>query len=335
MRKNIFIIAEAGVNHNGSVKKALQLIDAAVDAGADAVKFQTFKTDQLVCQYAKKARYQQKNSAADETQYAMLKKLELDERAHVELLQYSQEKNIEFLSTPFDIDSIDLLARLGLRTFKIPSGEITNLPYLRKIGSLRTQVIMSTGMADLQEICEAVDTLVTNGTDKKNITILHCNTEYPTPMVDVNLLAMKTIAEKTGIRVGYSDHTLGIEVSIAAVALGAVVIEKHFTLDRTLPGPDHSASLEPPELKRLVLAVKNVYQALGNAEKKASNSELKNREIVRKSIVACKEIKKGESFTEENLCVKRPGSGLSPMLWDSVVGLMARRDFREDEQIEM
>jgi N,N'-diacetyllegionaminate synthase len=335
MEKEIFIIAEAGVNHNGSLERALKLIDAAVEAGVDAVKFQTFKTEKLVCRHAAKAAYQQQSTSADETQYAMLKKLELDEKTHKELLRYCQSRNIKFLSTPFDLDSVELLAGLGLRLFKVPSGEITNLPYLRKIGSLHSRVILSTGMADLQEIGEALNILLQAGTQKDDIVILHCNTEYPTPLEDVNLRAMRTIGDRFGVRVGYSDHTLGIEVSVAAAALGAVIIEKHFTLDRTLPGPDHGASLEPHELKQLVQAVRNVSKALGSPEKKPSLSELQNREVVRKSIVAGKPIAKGDVFTEENLGVKRPGNGLSPTMWDTVLGQIACRDFSEDEMIEL
>ena len=331
MSEKVFIIAEAGVNHNGSIDMAKKLIDVAAEAGADAVKFQTFKTDKTVSRKAQKADYQKNTTDAGETQYDMVKKLELDVSTHKELMSYCLEKNIMFLSTPFDHDSIDLLDELGLKIFKIPSGEITNLPYLRHIGKLNKEIIMSTGMADIGEIEDALDILVNAGTDKNNITVLHCNTEYPTPMTDVNLRAMQTIANTFKIRTGYSDHTLGIEVPVAAVALGAKVIEKHFTLDKTLPGPDHQASLEPQELKLMIESIRNIEKALGDGIKKPSKSETPNKTIVRKSIVAKKAIKKGEILSEDNLSIKRPGNGISPMRWDEIIGTIAQKDYEEDE----
>ena len=330
---SVFIIAEAGVNHNGSISIAKDLIDAAVLSGADAVKFQTFKTEHLVSKNARKAAYQKQTTDADESQFEMIKKLELDVETHKELIHYCEEKGIMFLSTPFDHDSIDLLDRLGLEIFKIPSGEITNLPYLRHIGALKKKVILSTGMADLGEIEDALDVLVNAGTSKEKITILHANTEYPTPMEDVNLRAMQTIADAFKVNVGYSDHTLGIEIDIAAVAMGAKVIEKHFTLDKTMDGPDHKASLEPEELKAMVTAVRNIELALGNGVKKPSKSESKNMAVARKSLVAKKEIQPGELLTEENLAVKRPGDGISPMRWDEVLGRRAERAYKTDELI--
>ena len=329
-----YIIAEAGVNHNGSLEFAKKMIDSAVTAGADAVKFQTFKAEKVVSRYAPKAEYQKKTTTADESQLEMIKKLELDEVAHKELLACCRTRNIQFLSTPFDLESIDLLNKLGLEIFKIPSGEITNLPYLRKIGALKKEIIMSTGMSDLGEIENALDVLAGAGMKLKNITILHCNTEYPTSMQDVNLKAMQTIkAAFPGIRVGYSDHTEGIEVPIAAVAMGATIIEKHFTLDKNMEGPDHKASLEPDELTAMVKAIRNIEKVLGTGIKKPSPSELKNKPIARKSIVAARNIRKGESFTEENLTVKRPGTGISPMRWDEVIGQRASKDYQQDELI--
>jgi len=331
--RKIFIIAEAGVNHNGSIDLAKQMIDVALEAGADAVKFQTFKTENLVSKNAPKADYQKVTTGGSESQFEMIKKLELDETAHKILFTYCREKSIQFLSSPFDLDSIDLLNKLGMEVFKIPSGEITNLPYLRKIGGLNKKVIMSTGMADLKEVEDALDVLTNVGTELKNITVLHCNTEYPTPMEDVNLRAMITIAQAFGVCVGYSDHTLGIETSIAAVALGAQVIEKHFTLDKNMEGPDHKASLEPDKLKNMVHAIRNIENALGNGIKKASPSELKNKPIARKSIVAACKIKRGEIFTEKTIIVKRPGTGISPMRWDEIVGKPSTKDYHEDDLI--
>ena len=331
-----FIIAEAGVNHNGSLELAKKLIDVASEAGADAVKFQTFKAEKLVSRYAPKAEYQKKKTTADESQLEMVKKLELDAAAHKTLIDYCKNKNIRFLSTPFDLESIDLLSELGLDIFKIPSGEITNLPYLRKIGALKKEIILSTGMADLGEIEDALDVLMEVGTELEDITVLHCNTEYPTPTHDVNLRAMLTIkAAFPGIQVGYSDHTLGIEIPIAAVAMGATVIEKHFTLDKNMEGPDHRASLEPDELKAMVCAIRNIEKALGSGIKKPSPSELKNILIARKSIVAARNIQKGESFTEENLTIKRPGTGITAMRWDEVLKMTATRDFNADEIIDL
>jgi N,N'-diacetyllegionaminate synthase len=332
--KKVFIIAEAGVNHNGDINLAKKLIDVAVDAKVDAVKFQTFKASNLLLKDAKKADYQQKNmNENDNSQYNMLKKLELDIDTHKELIKYCNSKNIMFLSTPFDNDSIDMLNKLDLEIFKIPSGEITNLPYLRHIGSLKKEVILSTGMADIGEIEDALDVLLQEGTLKENITILHANTMYPTPMEDVNLKAMVTIGNTFDVAFGYSDHTLGIEVDIGAVALGASVIEKHFTLDKTMQGPDHKASLEPDELKAMVKAIRNIEIALGSSIKKPSKSETPNIKVARKSIIANCEIKKGEIFTEKNLAIKRPGNGINPMRWDEIVGTIALKDYKVDELI--
>jgi N,N'-diacetyllegionaminate synthase len=321
------IIAEAGVNHNGSIESAKKLIDVATESGANYVKFQTFKAETLVTQFAKKAEYQKNITDKNESQFDMIKKLELDRAAHEELIEYCKSKDIRFLSTAFDHDSIDMLTELDIPFFKIPSGEITNLPYLRHIGRMGKPIIMSTGMSTLKEVRSALNILMEAGAKKDEITILHCNTEYPTPMEDVNLKAMLTIGDELGIKIGYSDHTLGIEVPIAAVALGATVIEKHFTLDRKLPGPDHAASLEPNELNAMVTAIRNIEKAMGDGVKKPSPSEIRNITIARKSIVAKKPIKKGELFSEENLTVKRPGTGISPMEWDNVMGKPANRDY--------
>ncbi len=330
-----FIIAEAGVNHNGSLEMALQMVDAAVAAGADAVKFQTFKAEKVIAVNAPKAGYQKDTTGVDESQLEMVKKLELDETAHTRLYQYCKHKGILFLSTPFDLESIDLLNRLGLEIFKIPSGEITNLPYLRKLGALNKRLILSTGMADLGEIEDALDVLTESGTPLGKITVLHCNTEYPTPFEDVNLRAMLTIRNAfPGITVGYSDHTSGIDVPIAAVAMGAAVIEKHFTLDRNLPGPDHRASLEPHELSVMITGIRRIEKALGTGVKKPSPSEMKNKPVARKSIVAACPIQKGELFTEKNITVKRPGTGISPMRWDDILGWRATRNYGKDEQLE-
>ena len=334
-KDKVLVIAEAGVNHNGSLVTAKQLVDVASEAGADMVKFQTFSADRLVTMSANKAEYQNKTTGASESQYAMIKKLEISLEMHEDIIAYCKQCNIEFFSTGFDIQSIDLLVDLGLEQFKIPSGEITNLPYLRHVGKYAKPVILSTGMANMGEIEAALDVLETSGTQRKNITILHCNTEYPTPMEDVNLKAMLTIRDAFGVAVGYSDHTLGIEVSIAAVAMGATVIEKHFTLDRTLPGPDHKASLEPGELKEMVQAIRNIEKAIGDGIKRPSTSEMKNILIVRKSIVAANPIKAGESFTNKNLTVKRPGIGISPIRWDEFLERTAIRDFAPDELIEL
>ena len=329
----VFIIAEAGVNHNGSIELAKKLIDVASESGADAVKFQTFKAEKLVSKNAQKADYQKQTTDTKESQFDMIKKLELDMDTHKELMAYCKTKNIMFLSTPFDHDSIELLNDLGLEIFKIPSGEITNLPYLRHIGKLNKKAILSTGMADIGEIEDALDILILAGTKKENITVLHANTMYPTPMEDVNLKAMVTIGNSFGIAFGYSDHTLGIEVDIAAVALGACCIEKHFTLDCTMEGPDHKASLEPDELKAMVKAIRNIELALGSSVKKPSKSEIPNMQIARKSIVAKIGIKKGEILSEENIAIKRPGSGINPMRWDEIVGTVATKDYKEDELI--
>lgn len=333
--KRIFIIAEAGVNHNGSVDIAKKMIEIAVDVGADAVKFQTFKAEKVISKFAPKAHYQKETTNKDESQLEMARKLELDKNVHKELVNYCKEKNIIFLSTPFDLGSVELLNNLGLKIFKIPSGEITNLPYLRKIGKLGKKVIISTGMADLKEIENALNILIEEGTAKEDITVLHCNTEYPTPFEDVNLLAMLTIKDTFKVNIGYSDHTLGIEIPIAAAALGATTIEKHFTLDRNMQGPDHKASLEPNELKAMVKAIRNIEKAMGDGIKKPSPSELKNKLVARKSIVAAKEIKKGNFFSRENITTKRPATGLSPMDWDKVKGKIAKRDFQEDELVEL
>ncbi len=331
---SVFIIAEAGVNHNGSVELAKKLIDVASEAGVDAVKFQTFKTENLVSKNAKKATYQKENmNDGDDSQFNMLKKLELDVETHNELISYCNSKNIMFLSTPFDHDSIDMLNDLKLPIFKIPSGEITNLPYLRHIGSLNKKVILSTGMADIGEIEDALDIVIDAGTSKENITVLHANTMYPTPMCDVNLKAMVTIGNTFDVAFGYSDHTLGIEVDIAAVAMGASCIEKHFTLDNTMEGPDHKASLEPEELIAMVKGIRNIEIALGCSIKKPSPSEIPNIQIVRKSIVASCNIKKGDILGEGNLSIKRPANGINPMRWDEIVGTIAIKDYHEDELI--
>ncbi len=330
----VFIIAEAGVNHNGSIELAKQLIDVAVEAGVDAVKFQTFKAEKLVSKNAGKADYQKENMReSDDSQFNMLKKLELDLDTHNELISYCNSKNIMFLSTPFDHDSIDMLNELQLPIFKIPSGEITNLPYLRHIGSLQKEVILSTGMADMGEIEDALDVLLKAGTSKEKITILHANTMYPTPMEDVNLKAMVTIGNAFDIAYGYSDHTLGIEVDIAAVAMGASCIEKHFTLDKDMEGPDHKASLEPNELIAMVKSIRNIELALGSKVKKPSKSETPNIEVARKSIIANCAIKKGEKLSEDNLAIKRPGNGISPMRWDEIIGSPASKNYLKDELI--
>jgi N,N'-diacetyllegionaminate synthase len=330
---SVFIIAEAGVNHNGSVELAKQLIDVASDSGADAVKFQTFKAENLVAKNTQKAEYQKQTTDASESQFDMIKKLELDMETHKELIAYCQKKDIMFLSTPFDHDSISLLSDLGLKIFKVPSGEITNLPYLRHIGSLGKQVILSTGMSDLSEIGGALNILINAGTPKGSITVLHANTMYPTPMEDVNLNAMLTIQKEFDVSVGYSDHTLGIEVDIAAVAMGASAIEKHFTLDKSMKGPDHKASLEPKELKEMIGAIRNTEKALGSSKKKPSPSESVNIDIARKSIVASQLIKKGDKLSSKNITTKRPGTGINPMKWDEIIGTFAKRDYRMDDMI--
>ena len=327
------IIAEAGVNHNGQISMARKLIDAAAAAGADLVKFQTFSADRLVTADASKASYQVRNASAVETQHAMLSRLELSREMHVELINHCRSRAIEFFSTGFDEKSVDFLIELGTSRIKIPSGEITNLPYLRHVGGLGKPLIVSTGMSTLGEIEEAIGVLEGAGSNRKQITVLHCNTEYPTPMTDVNLKAMRTIRDSFGVAVGYSDHTLGIEVPIAAVAMGATVIEKHFTIDRNLDGPDHRASLEPHELTAMVRAIRNIEQAIGDGIKRPSKSESANRPIARKSLVAARAIMAGEEFNAANLAVKRPGTGISPMRWDEVIGRKAPRDFSPDELI--
>lgn len=331
--EKVFIIAEAGVNHNGSLEIAKKLIDSAVEAGVDAVKFQTFKTENIVCKNAGKAEYQKNTTDAVENQFDMLKKLELTVQMHEEIMHYCDKKGIQFLSTPFDLDSIDYLNKLGISIMKVPSGEITNYPYLKKIGQTEKPVIISTGMSELEEVEAAIKVLRDNGS--KEITVLHCNTEYPTPFKDVNLKAMISLKEKLNLRVGYSDHTMGIEIPIAAVAMGAEVIEKHFTLDKNMEGPDHKASLEPEELKAMVQAIRNVENALGTGIKAPSSSEKKNIVVARKSIVAKRKITQGEVFTEENLTAKRPGNGISPMLWEKIIGKTASRKFEIDELIEL
>lgn len=335
IRERIYIIAEAGVNHNGSLNRALEMVRVAAKAGADAVKFQTFKTEKLVTKRAPKAGYQQRTTPCEETQFDMLKRLELSWEDHLELVAACRKNNIDFLSTPFDLTTIDLLEKLNVKRWKIPSGEITNLPYLRRIASFGQDIILSTGMANMSEIQDAVSVFVRAGLSHDKIVVLHCNTEYPTPMKDVNLSAMTTIKDTfPGIGIGYSDHTLGIEIPVAAAAQGASVIEKHFTIDKKLPGPDHAASLSPKELTHMVEAVRNVEIAMGNGIKVPSSSEIKNMEIARKSIVAACRIEKGEKFTENNLTVKRPGTGISPMKWDKIIGKRAKRVFRQDDLID-
>lgn len=330
---SVFIIAEAGVNHNGSIILAKRLIDVASNSGADAIKFQTFKAENLIVKNAQKAEYQKKTTDVSESQFDMLKKLELDIEAHKDIISYSQEKGIMFLSTPFDHESIKLLNDLGMNIFKISSGEITNLPYLRHVGSLGKSVILSTGMSHLAEVGDALKILIDAGTNKNNIIVLHANTMYPTPMEDVNLKAMLSIKKEFSVAVGYSDHTLGIEVDIAAVAMGACCIEKHFTLDRSMDGPDHKASLEPKELELMVRSIRNIEKALGSAEKKPSQSESVNIKMVRKSIVAIQNIKKGDTLTDVNMSVKRPANGISPMCWDELIGTSANKDYIKDELI--
>ncbi|HAT39100.1 N-acetylneuraminate synthase [Polynucleobacter necessarius] len=329
------IIAEAGVNHNGDINLAKQLIDEAAFAGADVVKFQTFSASRQVTQTAKKADYQIQTTGDTESQYEMLRRLELSSAMHLNLIEHCQKRNIGFLSTGFDIESVDLLLSFGLELFKIPSGEITNLPYLRHIGQLGKKVILSTGMSTLGDIESAIDVLEHAGTHRKNFTLLHCTTEYPTPMCEVNLRAMQSMQAAFNANVGYSDHSEGIEVSIAAVALGASVIEKHFTVDRNLQGPDHKASLEPCQLKAMVDAIRNIEIALGDGVKRLTTSEIKNKSMARKSLVARCAIKAGEEFSVKNTTTKRPGTGISPMRWSEVMGEIARRNFMVDEMIEL
>ena len=335
MKPKTLIIAEAGVNHNGDLGMAKKLIEAAAAAGADLVKFQTFTADRLVTRSALKADYQAQSTGAEESQHAMLRELELSEAMHHTLVQHCKECGIGFFSTAFDIESIDFLATLQPAFYKIPSGEITNLPYLRHIAKQGVPIILSTGMSTMGDIEAALNALEKAGSPRAQMSVLHCTTEYPTPMVEVNLRAMQSIGTAFNVAVGYSDHTVGIEVAIAAVALGARVIEKHFTLDRNLPGPDHKASLEPHELKAMVEGIRNVERALGDGVKRPSPSELKNKPIARKSLVAIRPISAGEAFSAENMSAKRPGTGLSPMLWDEIVGRTATKDFAVDEQITL
>lgn len=331
--EKVYIIAEAGDNHNGDFNTALKLVDVAKRAGADCVKFQTFVTEEIISKYAEMAEYQKKNTGKEESQFEMVKRLELSFDEFRKIKEYCDRVGIQFLSTPFDLKSVDFLNELGVPFFKIPSGEITNYPYLIKIAHTGKPVVMSTGMCEPDEILAAINVLEKNGSGE--ITLLHCNTEYPTPLKDVNLYAMRTMKKMFGKKVGYSDHTKGIEVPIAAVALGACVIEKHFTLDKNMPGPDHKASLEPDELGRMVKNIRNIEIALGDGVKRVSESERKNIAIARKSIVARRNIQEGEILTEENLAVKRPGTGINPMQWMEVLGTRAVRDFKEDELIEI
>lgn len=330
----VMVIAEAGVNHNGRLDNALSMIDSAASCGVDVVKFQTFRAAKLVTASAQKANYQDKNTKLGESQLEMLKNLELTDEQHLRLIHQCNARGVVFSSTAFDEDSQRLLDSFELPFSKVPSGEVTNLPFLRKVGAAKGRVLLSTGMCTLGEVETAIRVLEESGTQRSRITVLHCNTQYPTPIWDVNLNAMVSMKHAFGVEVGYSDHTIGIEVCIAAVALGATVIEKHFTLDRNLPGPDHAASLEPCELKEMVRAIRNIEQALGDGIKKPTRSELENQEVARKSIVAAVSIAKGERFTEANLTVKRPGSGVSPMLWDKVIDRHATRDYLPDELIE-
>jgi N,N'-diacetyllegionaminate synthase len=333
--KKTFIIAEAGVNHNGSVEIAKKLVDAAFSAGADAVKFQTFKAENLVCKGMQKADYQKKNTTKNESQYEMIKALELNHDAHYELIEHCNKSNIMFLSTPFDHESIDLLDSLKMPIFKIPSGEITNYPYLKKIAGLKKRVILSTGMSTLEEVSTAVEILLNEGVTIKDLTVLHATSEYPCPIDEVNLLAMKTLGKKFNLKFGYSDHTEGIVVPISAVALGASVIEKHFTLDRNMDGPDHKASLEPHELTLMIDGIRKIELALGDGKKTPSPSEIKNINIARKFIVASKFIKSGELFSNSNIIAKRSGKGISPIRWHEVIGQKAKKDFQEDEIIKL
>jgi N,N'-diacetyllegionaminate synthase len=334
VENKVIIIAEAGVNHNGSIELAKQLVDVAADAGADYVKFQTFKAEKIASKSAEKAQYQKNITGNSESQLSMLKKLELSHDDHLVLIDYCKSKNISFLSTPFDLDSIDLLKQLGITLGKIPSGEITNLPYLKKMATGFDELILSTGMANMKEIEDAINLIMSTGFSKEKLIVLHCTTEYPTPFEEVNLTAMNSIQKAFGVRVGYSDHTKGTEVPIAAVALGAVIIEKHFTLDRNMEGPDHKASLEPDELKAMVSAIRNIEKALGDGVKRTTPSEAKNKDIARKSIVAARNIKAGEIITEKDIEIKRPGNGISPMRINEVIGKKALNDISEDALID-
>tara|TARA_Y100000589_G_scaffold310689_1_gene329304 strand:- start:5094 stop:6113 length:1020 start_codon:yes stop_codon:yes gene_type:complete len=330
-----FIIAEAGVNHNGDTKLAKRLIREAAKAGADAIKFQTFKTDNLVTRIAELAEYQKNYLPETSSQYNMLKKLEIDYEQHLELINYASEQNILFMSTGFDLESNNMLNSLNLEVFKIPSGEITNLPYLRQIGSFKKDTILSTGMSNLGEIETAIDVLISNGCQKSQIKVLHCSSQYPTPMDDVNLQSMLTIKNAFNIEVGYSDHTTGIEVAIAAVALGGKIIEKHLTIDREMPGPDHKASIEPDEFKKMVDSIRNIEKALGSPKKFPNKNEIKNRALVRKSIIASRQIEIGEKFNYKNITIKRPGTGLSPMLIDEIIGKVSTKKYYKDDLITL
>ncbi len=327
------IIAEAGVNHNGDISTAHKLIDAAADAGADIVKFQTFKADNLTTFTAPKAAYQILITENNESQQKMLENLELPDESYYELIEHCEDANIEFLTTAFDLESLSFIKKLNLKRLKIPSGEITNYPYLKEIGKLGLPILLSTGMSKLDEISNAIDVLVEFGTSINDLTILHCTTEYPAPFTEVNLNAMQTIHKTFGTNIGYSDHTEGIEVAIAAVALGANVIEKHLTLDNRMKGPDHKASLEPNIFKKMVKSIRNIEISFGDGIKKPSESEIKNLGVVRKSLVAKKYIKKGEAFTEQNLTTKRPGTGIDPMQWNNLIGTLSSKDFKQDEVI--
>jgi N,N'-diacetyllegionaminate synthase len=329
------IIAEAGVNHNGDLQIAEELIKVAASAGADYVKFQTFQATAISSKLAGRAEYQKVNMKEDGSQVSMLQKLELNSEMHKHLIQVCNNHYIQFLSTPFDFPSIDLLQNLGIQLWKIPSGEITNYPYLKKIGSMKQEIILSTGMANLSDIESALKVLESEGTSRDRVTVLHCTTEYPAPYNEVNLKAMQAIRDAFRVKVGYSDHTLGIEISLAAVAMGATVIEKHFTLNRSLPGPDHKASLEPAELKQLFQGIRNIELAMGDGIKRPFPSEMQNMAIARKSIVASRNIQKGEKFINDNITTKRPGNGVSPMRWEEVIGKIAIRDFQEDDLIEL
>lgn len=334
MRKKVVVIAEAGVNHNGDINIAKKLIDVAAEAGADYVKFQTFKADKIVTKDASRAEYQNKNTLDSDSQYVMLKKLELTSKDHEVLKFYCKKKKIKFLSTAFDLDSLHYLSELNIKLAKIPSGEITNYPYLKQIPKLFSKVILSTGMSNIKEIKEAINVLLDNGLRKNNLTVLHCNTEYPTPMLEVNLTAMLSMKNELDVNIGYSDHTNGIEVAIAAVAMGANVIEKHFTLDKSFAGPDHKASLNPDELKNMINSIRNIEKAIsGSGIKEPTISELKNKKVIRKSIVAIKPIKKGEAFSINNIGVKRPGTGISPMKWENVIGKISKYNFNKDQLI--
>ncbi len=331
--KSVFIIAEAGVNHNASLERAHQLIEAAANSGVDAIKFQTAVIEEEVSEKSELVDYQKNNTENYKNQLELARKIHLPNHVWQELKEHTEQLGLKFMSSAFSVAGVSILADLGMEIYKIPSGEVTNLPYLRKVAKVAKEVILSTGMANLKEIEDALIILQNEGLSKENITVLHCNTEYPTPFFDVNLKAMLHIGEALGVKIGYSDHTIGIEVPVAAVSLGALVIEKHFTLDKTLPGPDHKASLEPGELKSMVSAIRNIELALGNGFKEPSESELKNMKLVRKSIVAKKEILEGEIFSESNLSVKRPGTGISPMDWDNVIGKISKHHFKKDDQI--